>query len=57
MRYHNLAHIVVHVAGTEIVLPDISKEDAFDALEDIMSQWNGPPMEQTLKIEFPQSSI
>ena len=39
MRYHNLAHIVVYVAGTEIVLPDISKEDAFAGLSDIMSQW------------------
>ncbi|MEC7985182.1 MAG: PH domain-containing protein [Myxococcota bacterium] len=50
MRYHNLAHIVVHVAGTEIVLPDISKEDAFRGLEDIMRQWNPQTLEKTEQI-------
>ena len=50
MRYHNLAHIVVHVAGTEIVLPDISKEDAFQGLQDIMHQWSADEVEKTVKV-------
>ena len=40
MRVHNLAHIVVYVAGTEIVLPDISLEAAHENYENLNRQWN-----------------
>lgn len=39
MRIHNLAHIVVYVAGTEIVLPDISLEQAHENYENLNHQW------------------
>ena len=39
MRIHNLAHIIVYVAGTEIVLPDISLEQAHENYENLNHQW------------------
>ena len=39
MRVHNLAHIVVYVAGTEIVLPDISLENAHENYKNLNRQW------------------
>lgn len=40
MRIHNLAHIVVYVAGTEIVLPDIDLEQAHEGYKNLNEQWN-----------------
>ena len=39
MRIHNLAHIVVYVAGTEIILPDVSFEEAHQNYENLNRQW------------------
>ena len=39
MRIHNLAHIIVYVAGTEIVLPDISLEQAHESYDNLNTQW------------------
>ena len=39
MRIHNLAHLIVYVAGTEIVLPDVQLEDAHDSYENLNTQW------------------
>jgi putative membrane protein len=52
MRIHNLAHIVVSVAGTEIVLPDITLEQAHEGYENLNNQWNQIPTIQ----ESPQST-
>jgi putative membrane protein len=39
MRVHNLAHLIVYVAGTEIVLPDVLLEKAHDSYENLNTQW------------------
>ena len=52
MRIHNLAHIVVSVAGTEIVLPDITLEQAHEGYENLNNQWNQIPTIQ----KIPQST-
>ena len=42
MRFHNLAHIVVYVAGTRITLPDISFEQAMKCYAELNTQWKLP---------------